>query len=322
VRLPLAAVPVRASGGASGGASGASAPAPSPTATPTPSPSPVENPDVALLNSIFDQIDWWQFGGAVLVLIAGWIASGLAKRLVERLLSRASGVTPGMIELTARLTRYGVILLSVGVAFALLGANMQPVLSMALIVGIVLALMLRGVAGDFAAGMLLQSRRTVRTGDRIEVKGPGGLLTGTVKVVNARAVIMLTLDGRTAHIPNSDLVEGILVNHSTHGSRRNEVRVRVERRGQEDIDELLAALATAVQRINGVHARPAAEAVPLSITPTRITATVRFWHHPAHRVAVTAVVVRTLAHELESSGAQATVTSLDEFGPIVPADQI
>ncbi|MDL9977719.1 mechanosensitive ion channel family protein [Microbacterium sp. ASV49] len=278
------------------------------------------NPEVTAVTSVLNSINWWQLAAAVSTVILGWILGVIARRAVLAILARASGISPGAAELIARIVKYTIVLFAVGLALVFLGANVQPLLAITLIIVVVVVLMLRGVADNFAAGVLLQSRHAVKPGDRLEVDGPTGSLVGTVKEVNARSVILVTLDGRTAHIPSTVLTTGVLVNHSTHGARRSSVDVRVERRGagvQDIVDMLEAAM-----DLEGVHEHPKAEAVVTSITPVRVAAELRFWHHPARRVKMTAAVVRSASDALEAAGHKATVTSGDQFGPIIPADPV
>jgi len=63
------------------------------------------------------------------------------------------------------MAKYFVLVLGIGIAISILGAPIQPVLAAAIIVAVVIVLALRGVADNFAAGVVLQSRKPIRVGD-------------------------------------------------------------------------------------------------------------------------------------------------------------
>ena len=76
-------------------------------------------------------VEWWQVLIAVVVIIAGWILSRLARAGTIRLLRLAPSVSEIVSTFIARLVSYSVVLLSVAIALAVLGVNMQPLLVLA-----------------------------------------------------------------------------------------------------------------------------------------------------------------------------------------------
>jgi len=267
-------------------------------------------------------ITWWQVLWAVLALVAGWIASRIAKRAVTDLMGHVPTATPAATRFAARFAQYTLLLLGFGIALAFLGANVQPVLAVVIVLVVVAALVLRGVADNFAASVLIATRKPVVVGEEITVEGPDGKpITGTVIELNSRAVVFTTPDGRTAHVPNSKLLAETLVNNSRHGGRRSEVQVRVERAGSS-LDEVAAALGEAVATAEGVHADPAAGVLVTAVSESRITGRVQFWHDPAQGLAVTSGVVSALTAALAQRGWSSTVTSEAVVPPLVPGDPV
>lgn len=112
------------------------------------------------------QIDWWQLLLALVVAITTWVVSRYARRGTTALLRRTPGVPEPVGGAIARFVGYAVLLLGFGIALAMLGANVQPLLAVVVVLGVVAVLVLRGVADNFAAGVLLQARQTVRIGTR------------------------------------------------------------------------------------------------------------------------------------------------------------
>lgn len=80
-------------------------------------------------------IDGWSLLFAALALVAGWILSRLARRGLTKLLVRLPSLGDGVKTAIVRVVVYAIILLGVGVALGFLGASVQPLLAIALIVG-------------------------------------------------------------------------------------------------------------------------------------------------------------------------------------------
>ena len=147
---------------------------------------------------------------ALVTIIGGWLLARIARRGMAALLSRLRGLSPATAGLVARITYYSVLLLAAGVAITFLGAPVEPLLTAALIVGVVVALALRGISDNFAAGIVLQTRRPIDIGDLISSDGR----MGTVVDMNGRAVVLRTFDGLTVHLPNSSVLANALINYS------------------------------------------------------------------------------------------------------------
>lgn len=262
-------------------------------------------------------ISGWDILIAALIAVAGWVVSIFVKRGLTAVLARTPGITPAVSLLIARVAKYLVILLGIGIGLSFLGASVQPLLTVAIIVGIVLVLALRGIADNFAAGVVLQSRHPLKPGDEIEV----GDYIGTVVELNGRSVVIRTVDGRTVHVPNNTLLQDPLVNHSAAGARRSDIEVRVAN-GVMPIDELAEMLKTAASGVDGVHKREPSQVRIVAVSPQRVTTRVQFWHHPLHGVAVSSDVVQALAAACADHKLQATVTSKLPEPPLTKADEV
>jgi len=268
-------------------------------------------------------VTWWEALLAVLAVIAGWIASRFAKKGMVALLRRVPSLSPGLIVFAARFTQYVILLFGIGLALAVLGANVQPLLAMVLIIGLVVVLVLRGVADNFAAGVLIQTRQSVRIGEEVVVEGPDGdPIAGTVAELNSRAVILNTVDGRTVHVPNAQLLTNTLVNHSRHGARRSDVQVRVAMPEGTDPDAVMDRVARAAEGVAGVLDDEAVRPLAVSLSEARAVIRLQFWHDPLQGAAVTSAVVRAVAAAIVEAGWKGTVTSTPGAPPYVPSDEV
>ncbi|HEY5889977.1 MAG TPA: mechanosensitive ion channel domain-containing protein, partial [Acidimicrobiia bacterium] len=147
-------------------------------------------------------IESWEVVLAVLVLILAWILSLFTRRGIRRFGSHLRGVDDELLELAARFGSYTVLFIGIGVSLSVLGAPIQPLLAAAVIFGIVLAISLRGIADNFASGIVIQTRGTIHVNDEIAALG----YQGRVRELNGRSVVVETSDGALVHLPNARIL--------------------------------------------------------------------------------------------------------------------
>lgn len=256
-------------------------------------------------------VSGWDVLISIAIMLAAWLVANLAGRAIRRLLRRTEGTSAELRAIIVRSVRYGVLLLGLGVALSVLGAQLQPLLVAVLIVFVVLLFVLRGIADNFGAGIVLQTRRPIHLTDEIEALGHVGVVTD----MNSRAVVIRTYDGREVHLPNRQLLDSALTNHSALGGRRSEVQVRVRTSDRA----LVAATLDVARAVPGVLAEPAPDLVILGIEPDRITAVLRCWHAPGQGPQVTSAVVEALAAELAVRGVEAAISTPPPTPPGAPA---
>jgi small conductance mechanosensitive channel len=239
-----------------------------------------------------------QIIAAIVVLLAAWIVARLTRRGLSRFLAGIEGVTEGMRSLAVRVSGYLIWFIGVGIALSFLGAQIQPLLVAAIIFAVVLGLALRGIADNFAAGIILQTRHPMNIGDEIESQD----YTGTVIELNGRAVVIETFDGRTVHLPNSEVLGKPLINRSNLGMRRSEIELTAPAAN----DLPLAQVLDAVARTQGVLSDPGPDVLVTSVGPETITLLVRFWHAAEAGAEVSSSVVSGLFSGATSSDWTAT----------------
>jgi small-conductance mechanosensitive channel len=264
------------------------------------------------LSAIDPTLSAWDIILALIALIVAWIVARVAARGVRSLTRRLDGVAPDVAVLAARVVKTFVIVIGIGVALTILGADMQPILAATILLAVAAALSLRGIAENWAAGIVLQTQRPFNAGDVVDIKG----YTGTVLEINGRATVIETLDGAVVHVPNSDTLDNPIVNRSTRSGRRSAIEVKV---GRDRIhrDELLATVREVASGAEGVHEDPPVVSVLTGIDDQRTTVQVTFWHDPSESTAVSSNVLTALAQALTDVDPAASVVTLP-LPPVVP----
>lgn len=271
------------------------------------------------LNSLFDpeSLSGWDLLWAVLSGVAGWVASIFVARSMGKLLSKTPNMTETLSAALVRTVKYSIVLLGVGIGLSFLGASMHPIIAITIIIAVVMVLALRGIAENFAAGIVLQTRHPVKLHDELEIDG----IVGTITELNARSIVLHTTDGRTVHVPNGKLLSDPIVNHSERGARRSKVQVRIPT-GPDPLPPILAMLEQAASEVPGIHTREPAHAIAIAIGPDRTIIEVRFWHHPLKSAPRTSDVTIALADALREAGILGVVTSDPGIPPYIVPDRM
>jgi small-conductance mechanosensitive channel len=244
-------------------------------------------------------LDPWSVLWALVVVLAAWLISRSTRRLIRRALQNVEGMSLDVKELAGRIAGYVVLFLGFGVALSIVGIPVQPLLAVILIIGAILALALRGVAENFAAGIILQTRHPIRVGDEVESLDYNGI----VEAIDSRTVIVDTFDGRRVFLPNSEVLSNPLLNHSALGRRRSELELRVKTGNFRSVPDRLREV---LAEVDGVIADPSPAVFLRAVDPGRVTVLVRFWHQPGEAAQVLSRAIEAIGDEYPEGSAVIT----------------
>lgn len=260
------------------------------------------------------RVEGWDLVLALLVILGGWISSRYASRATERVLRSVRGVSEDLCRLSARVVRIFLVILGLGIALVVLGAEIRPVLTAGLLVSVAAALALRGVADNFSAGIVLQARQPIHLGDIVEILGHEGV----VRDINSRAVVLETFDGRAVHLPNKTVLDEPLSNHTALGSRRSEMEARWR---SPSLDADITSLRGAVAEVPGVLHQPPPAVLLTAHDSDRVTVRIHVWHRPDGGAAVRSDVVRAVSDTLAEIDPARSVISPPPPPPLTPVPE-
>jgi small-conductance mechanosensitive channel len=188
------------------------------------------------------QVNLLSIGRAALVVmlslsLALWISSTLEARLMG-----AGQLDSSLRAVAAKAVR--AILLVVAVLFALqaIGFDLTLLSVFGGALGVGIGLGLQKLASNYIAGFTILLDRSVRLGDMITVDNR----FGAVSKVTARYVVVRSLDGIEAIVPNETLVTTTVLNHS-YSTRQTRVALPFQVSHDSDVERALALLVEAAQ---------------------------------------------------------------------------
>ncbi len=144
-----------------------------------------------------------QVVGAVVILIIGKIAAGVARRTVRRVLDGRK-VDESVVSFTSSLVYFTILIVAVLAALSKFGIQTTSFIAVLGAAGFAIGLAMQGSLGNFAAGVLILVLRPYKVGDYIR----GGGTEGTVREIHLFVTELATLDNIKVLVPNGTLFGG------------------------------------------------------------------------------------------------------------------
>ncbi|MCC5920951.1 MAG: mechanosensitive ion channel [Cyclobacteriaceae bacterium] len=153
---------------------------------------------VIILSSIF------------VLIISNWIAFLVGKKILKRY-----NFEVGLRNSIATLVRYVVLVIGFLIIIQSSGIDLSSLNVLAGALGVGIGFGLQNITNNFISGIIILFERPIKVGDRIEVAG----VKGQVFQINARSTTVNTNDNITVIVPNSEFINGTVINWSHNDSR-------------------------------------------------------------------------------------------------------
>ena len=222
----------------------------------------------SLLDAPLTSGDWIKAG---IVLVGTMVLAAAVSRLLRRIVARGIGQGFAAI-LTSRFIAYAVFLIGLSYALTVLGVRVGPLLGALGLGGLVLALALQGVVGNFVSSVILQTRRPYTVGDTVLLDGHIGL----VEDIDSRTTQIRGLDGTHIRIPNANVAGATIVNLTRNPVRRSSLAVGVAY--ETDLQQATEAIYAALKRVPRVLPDPAPTVNLDDFGNSSIGFNVLYWH--------------------------------------------
>lgn len=149
---------------------------------------------------------------SLLLVVVGFVARKISG-LVEKRLSRRTDTTELGAKLIARWVAVGIWVVGLVAVADLLNVRLTSLSFFAGALGIGIGFGLQTIVNNFISGLLILTERTMKTGDIISVGGE----TGRLIHIGARASVLQTGKGSVIAVPNTQFINGPVVNWTVSG---------------------------------------------------------------------------------------------------------
>jgi small-conductance mechanosensitive channel len=183
------------------------------------------------------KISLLSIGTAIIVVVFTLIVALWISGLAEQRLDRATHLDVNLRVVLGKFVR--AVLLVVGVLFALqaIGFDLTLLSVFGGALGVGIGLGLQKLASNYIAGFTILIDRSIRPGDMVTVENR----IGRVSKLTSRYVVVRSLDGFEAIVPNETLVTTTVLNH-TYSSRDFRLAVQVQVAYSCDVERALALM--------------------------------------------------------------------------------
>ena len=156
----------------------------------------------------------------VVLLLVGLLVIKSVLKLVDRSLSRSKleQAAAGLIRSLLKVVLY--LLLGMMLADRL-GIDVTGVVALASVASLAVSLALQDMLANVIGGFTLLSNHPFKSGDFVEIAGQSGV----VQTIDITYTKLTTGDNKVISIPNSSVVASQIVNYTTCGTRRVDIRI-------------------------------------------------------------------------------------------------
>lgn len=209
--------------------------------------------------------------GAIILLIIGWIASGLLSRWARTGLGRIHGIDATLAQFFSNIIRYAILVIVLVMVLGQFGVQTASILAALGAIGLAIGLALQGTLQNIAAGIMLLVLRPFRVGEYIDT----GSVNGTVQDIGLFATELKTYDGLYRLAPNSLLWNVPVTNYSRLSTRMHDFKVGIAY--EDDIDKALSILLELAKKDERILNEPAPSAFVMDLGDNAVILALRYW---------------------------------------------
>lgn len=190
------------------------------------------------VNQVIEVVSTWGLSvlGAIVILIVGFMVAGWASRATSGALARTKRIDDTLRQFLASVVRYGIIVFTVLAVLERFGVQTTSFIAVLGAAGLAIGLAFQGTLSSIAAGVMLLLFRPFRVGQFIEGAG----VAGTVEEISLFTTSINTVDNVHIVVPNAQLWNTAIKNHSHNANRR--IDIGVDLAAGSDVGKAIAVL--------------------------------------------------------------------------------
>ncbi len=208
---------------------------------------------------------------ALVVFIGFWLVSRLTRPPLRAALRRAAFAEALVKLLVDNVYRFTILTLGLVMAVSQLGIDVAAALAGLGVAGIAVGFAAQDSIANTIAGFLIFWDKPFEVGHVVETQDQYGV----VAAITMRTTRIRTPDNTYVVIPNKEVIEAVLVNHSMYGETR--VKVPLGIAYPEEVDAARDVLLEAAAATEGVSSNPAPAVVVTELGDSSVNLELRVW---------------------------------------------
>lgn len=145
----------------------------------------------------------------VLIITLAWWISKLLRRALRRLAEKRATVNQSSVYTLGRMLHYVILAVGILIGLSSIGIDFTKFALFASALGVGIGFGLQNLVSNFVAGLIILFEKSLKVGDYVELESG---VTGEVKEINMRSTLITTNDNVDIVVPNSEFVNGRVIN--------------------------------------------------------------------------------------------------------------
>jgi small-conductance mechanosensitive channel len=152
-----------------------------------------------------------RIAGLLMVMFAVWWAALLLERVIRRVAQHAGGETMSQAGVYAlsRILRYVFVIVGTLAGLMVMGFDISSLAILGGAIGIGVGLGLQALFANFISGIIILVEKTLKVGDFVDLQSG---ISGQVAEISVRYTRIMTNDSVDVIVPNSEFVNGRVIN--------------------------------------------------------------------------------------------------------------
>jgi small conductance mechanosensitive channel len=246
---------------------------------------------------VVDLISTWGLKvlGALVLLVAGRMVAGWARRAARRGLERAR-VEATLVPFVSGLAYYVLLAVVVVAVLGMVGIQTTSLLAVFGAAGLAVALAMQGTLSNFSSGVMLLVFRPFQVGDYVEA----GDTAGSVEAIGMFSTSLNTPDNVRILVPNSKVYGSTIKNYAANPTRRNDITIGISY--DDNIGTAISTIKDVLDADERVLAEPETVIAVSELGDSSVNIVVRPWCKREDYWGMRFDLMRTLKERLEAAG--------------------
>ncbi len=207
---------------------------------------------------------------ALAIFVVGRFVINLVMRGLHKFMQKQD-VEDTLETFVTNLVRAALMVILIIATIGALGIQTTSFIAVFGAAGLAVGLALQGSLSNFASGVLIVLFRPYRVGDFVEAAG----ISGVVEQVQILSTVLKTGDNKQIIVPNSQIMDSIITNYSTHETRRVDMVIGVGY--DDDIDKVRSTLQDLIAADERILDDPAPKIAVSELADSSVNFIVRPW---------------------------------------------
>jgi len=213
---------------------------------------------------------------ALIILVVFYFLFRGAARLLSGIMRRTEA-DPALREIGTKILRIFIFSFGLVMAAGQLGFEIGSLLAGIGVLGLAVGLAAQETLANFIAGLTILWDRPFRIGDNVTIAGT----FGTVEEIGLRSTRIRTVDERDAMLPNKDVINEKIINHTLSSRLRLDIPVGIGY--GEDTRKAREVLLAAVEGHPMILTEPAPKVVVAGLGDSSVDLELRVWLADSHQ---------------------------------------